>query len=113
MGEGNGGTLTDGATFSARDIVRQAGLPASTGWRKLRRLEENGVIRYDRRIGGSSGSRSVILFSGTREELVELLLRPWKRPPKPPVPQESPTHSRLRAEALAIEKGLRRLTGVT
>jgi ribosomal protein L37AE/L43A len=55
------------------DVRRALGLPITTTWRRVVRLESEGRLRRVVRSGGSGGSSSTVEFEGSLDELVAAL----------------------------------------
>ncbi|HTT74225.1 MAG TPA: hypothetical protein VMG99_08835 [Thermoplasmata archaeon] len=78
-------------SYRARDVMRASGLPMTTAWRRLVRLEVEGRIRRVVRPGGHGGTFSAVEFAGSLPELTEAVVGAARRPtpfasllPRPP-----------------------------
>lgn len=61
------------SVYRSTEVIERAGLPATTGWRRLNRLAVEGTVARRVRIGGSEGTQSVVEYGGSIDELAELV----------------------------------------
>lgn len=70
----------DPSEFRTSEVVQRTGLSATVAWRRIIHLEQSRRIHRVVRTGGMGGSRSVLLYRGSLEQLVDELAVPPTRP---------------------------------